>query len=224
MVAAAPPPPPPAEVAPAVPPAIFPGSPPAAASPYVPGVYVEQGIASWYGEPFHGRRAANGEIFDMNTMVAAHRTMPFGSMVRVTNLNNGRQAEVRIIDRGPFIEGRVLDLAYSAAQALGMIGSGIAPVRIELLSGPAAPTGDFAVQVGAFADRANADRLRDRLRVRYQPVVIEQVNGSSARLFRVLVGRLPTLDAAQQMAVELKSRESVHTFIVRLDQAMDFTD
>ena len=92
-------------------------SPPTRGTPFVPGVYLEQGVASWYGVPFNGRRAANGEIFDMNMMVAAHRTLPFGSIVRVTNLNNGLQAEVRIIDRGPFVGGRVLDLAYGLRRA-----------------------------------------------------------------------------------------------------------
>src|SRR5882762_8717344 len=102
--------------------------PPTGSAPSAPSIYVEQGTASWYGLPFHGRRAANGEIFDMNTLVAAHRTLPFGSILRVTNLNNGRQIEVRVIDRGPFVGDRVLDLARAAAIGLDMIGTGTAPI------------------------------------------------------------------------------------------------
>ncbi len=95
--------------------------------------------------------------------MAAHRTLPFGSILRVTNLNNGRDVQVRVIDRGPFVGDRILDLARAAAVSLDMIGTGTARVRIELLSGPNPAVGDFTVQIGAFADRANAERLRDRL-------------------------------------------------------------
>jgi rare lipoprotein A (peptidoglycan hydrolase) len=87
--------------------------------------YTEEGSASWYGEPFHGRRASNGEIYDMNKMTAAHRTMAFGTMVRVTNLTNGKTAVVRITDRGPFVDNRIIDLSRAAAQAIESIGSGV---------------------------------------------------------------------------------------------------
>jgi rare lipoprotein A len=96
--------------------------------------YTEQGIASWYGFPFQGRRASDGEIYDMNQMTAAHRTLPFNTIVRVTNLNNGMQTEVRIIDRGPFVEGRIIDLSLAAAKAIDMVGTGTAPVRLEMIS------------------------------------------------------------------------------------------
>jgi rare lipoprotein A len=184
----------------------------------VPGIYVEEGRASWYGIPFNGRRAADGEIFDMNSLVAAHRTLPFGSILRVTNLNNGRDVQVRVIDRGPFVGDRILDLARAAAVALDMIGTGTAPVRIELLSGPVAPAGDFTVQIGAFTDRANAERLRDRLLARYQPILIQEDDTPTGHFFRVRVGRVPTADAAQQLAAELKLSEGYQTFVMRLDQ------
>src|SRR4029077_14573185 len=116
-----------------------PAAPSTRTAPFIPAIYVEQGVASWYGVPFQGRRAADGEIFDMNMLVAAHRTLPFGSILRVTNLNNGRDVQVRVIDRGPFVGDRVLDLARAAAVALDMIGTGTAPVRIELLSSPIPP-------------------------------------------------------------------------------------
>lgn len=93
----------------------------------------QRGIASWYGGYFHGRRSASGEIYNQNAMTAAHKTLPFGTRVRVTNLNNGRSAIVRINDRGPFIRGRVIDLSRAAASSVGMLGSGIAPVKVEVL-------------------------------------------------------------------------------------------
>jgi rare lipoprotein A len=195
--------------------------PPARGAPFVPGNYIEQGVASWYGVPFHGRRAADGEIFDMNTLVAAHRTLPFGSILRVTNLNNGRQIEVRVIDRGPFIEGRILDLARAAAAGLDMIGTGTAPVRIELLSGPSPAIGDFTVQVGAFVDRTNAERLRDRLLARYQPIFIQDFDAPNGHFYRVRVGRVPNPDAAQQLASQLRNSDGFQTFVMRLDQTID---
>jgi rare lipoprotein A len=187
--------------------------PPTRTAPFVPGIYVEQGVASWYGEPFHGRRAANGEIFDMNTLVAAHRTLPFGSILRVTNLNNGRDVEVRVVDRGPFVGDRILDLARAAAVSLDMIGTGTAPVRIELLSGPSPAGGEFTVQVGAFADRANAEQLRERLLTRYHPIFIQDYDAPSGHFYRVRIGRVPSPDAAQQLAAQLRNSDGFQTFV-----------
>jgi rare lipoprotein A len=184
-------------------------------------MFVEEGKASWYGIPFHGRRAANGEIFDMNSLVAAHRTLPFGSILRVTNLNNGRNVQVRVIDRGPFVGDRIVDLARAAAVALDMIGTGTAPVRIELLSGPNPAIGDFTVQIGAFADRGNAERLRDRLVERYQPIFIQDYDAPAGHFYRVRVGRVPSPDAAQQLATQLKNDDGFQTFVMRLDQPND---
>ena len=192
--------------------------PPTRSTPFIPGIFIQEGTASWYGVPFNGRRAANGEIFDMNTLVAAHRTLPFGSILRVTNLNNGRDVQVRVIDRGPFVGDRIVDLARAAAVALDMIGTGTAPVRIELLSGPNPSVGDFTVQVGAFSDRANAERLRDRLLERYQPIFIQEYDTPSGHFYRLRVGRVANPDAAQQLADQLKSSEGItQTFVMRLD-------
>ena len=94
---------------------------------------VQEGIASYYADQFHGRRTANGEIFDMHALTAAHRTLPFNTRVRVTNLDNGRAVVVRINDRGPFVKGRIIDLSYEAARVVGMIGPGTARVRLEVL-------------------------------------------------------------------------------------------
>jgi rare lipoprotein A len=157
----------------------------------------------------------------MNSLVAAHRTLPFGCILRVTNLNNGRDVQVRVIDRGPFVGDRVLDLARAAAVALDMIGTGTAPVRIELLGGPIPAAGDFTVQVGAFADRANAERLRERLLARYQPIRIQDYDAPTGHFYRVLVGQFPSPDDAQQLAVHLKNSDGFQTFVLRLDQPID---
>jgi len=96
----------------------------------------QEGLASYYGEKFHGRKTASGEVFNMYEMTAAHRTLPFGTYVRVTNLENGRSVVVRINDRGPFAKGRIIDLSYAAAKRLGMVHSGVAKVRIEVIAYP----------------------------------------------------------------------------------------
>lgn len=121
-----------------------------------PGVgYTEEGVASWYGFPFQGRRTSDGEIYDMNTMVAAHRTLPFNTIVRVTNLSNGLQTEVRIVDRGPFVEGRIIDLSLAAAKVLGVVGPGTAPVRLELVSaGPVETPGEISGPSGSASGAA----------------------------------------------------------------------
>src|SRR5271165_285310 len=102
-----------------------------------PPITSEEGIASWYGIPYHGRQAANGEIYDMEKMTAAHRTLPFGTWVRVTNLTNGKTTEVRITDRGPFIDGRIIDLSRAAAREIDLLIPGIVQVRVDVIN-PAA--------------------------------------------------------------------------------------
>jgi rare lipoprotein A len=195
--------------------------PPPPGPPPVAGVYLEQGVASWYGVPFNGRRAANGEVYDMNKPTAAHRTLPFGSMVRVTNLDNGRQTEVRIIDRGPFVQGRIIDLSFAAARSVDMVGAGIAHVRLELVSSPGrvpVEAGNFTVQVGAFTQRGNAERLRDRLMARYGPVFIEDYDAPTGYFYRVRVGRVPSEQGADRLAARLRSEQRLSTFVVRLDE------
>jgi rare lipoprotein A len=186
--------------------------------PAVPGQYVEQGMASWYGVPFNGHRTSNGEIYDMYQFTAAHRTLPFDSVVRVTNLSNGKQTEVRINDRGPFVENRVIDLSLAAARALDMVGTGTALVRIEVVSGQNPVAGFFTVQVGAFQLRENADRLRAQLSARYSPVTIQEYDSPTGTFYRVRVGRVADQDAAHQLAEQLRSNEQLLPFIVRLDE------
>jgi rare lipoprotein A len=100
----------------------------------VPPAVTMTGRASWYGEPHHGRLTASGEAFDMNALTAAHRSLPFGTRLRVVNLDNDREVEVRVNDRGPSIPGRVLDLSYAAARALGAVGTGVIPIRMTVVS------------------------------------------------------------------------------------------
>src|SRR5260370_19556287 len=152
----------------------------------------ETGVASWYGHPYHGRRAANGEIYDMERMTAAHRTLPFGTWVRVKNLENNQTVEVRITDRGPFARGRILDLSHAAAVSIAMVGPGIAKVKITVIAAPAvietaaapapplaAPSAPeiFAVQVGAFADRNSAEQIRSSMERLYGSAKIVMGDG-----------------------------------------------
>jgi rare lipoprotein A len=185
--------------------------------PLQPG-YSETGLASWYGHPYHGRAAADGEIYDMETLVAAHRTLPFNTWVRVVNLTNNRSVEVRIIDRGPFVDGRIIDLSHAAAKAIDLIGPGTAQVRLEIIRMPeiSGPTA-FAVQVGAFRDHANAERLRARMAERYGSARLALRQGSPS-MWRVLVGSEPTQDGAAALAERIRSESSENNgFVVRLD-------
>ena len=133
-------------------------------------LFVETGWASWYGPPYHNRRAANGEIYDMNAPTAAHRTLPLGSIVRVTNLSTGQRTLVRINDRGPFVEGRIIDLSLAAASEIGVRRVGIAKVRLEVMRAPAPLDrgGRWAVQIGALEDEEVAAKLKDKLSRRYR--------------------------------------------------------
>jgi rare lipoprotein A len=184
-----------------------------------PAGYLEEGNASWYGVPFNGRRASNGEIYDMYKLTAAHRTLPFETMVRVTNLNNGKVTTVRITDRGPFVENRIIDLSLAAAREIESVGPGVVPVRVEVLTQGIDPTGGFfTVQVGAFRDPGNAQRLRDRLNLSYSPIFIQQYDSPDGTFYRVRVGKVSGEDAARQFGEQLRNREGVTPIVVRLDE------
>ena len=126
---------------------------------------VERGIASWYGPGFHGKRTANGEVYDQNGVSAAHKTLPFGTVVEVLNLDNGRTLQVRINDRGPFVRGRIIDLSKGAARKLGVVRSGIANVEIRVVSRrePNRSRHGWTVQVGAFRGERSARSLAREL-------------------------------------------------------------
>lgn len=194
-----------------------PMAPRAAPQSAVPGEYTEQGVASWYGAPFNGRRTSNGEVYDMYQLTAAHRTLPFNAVVRVTNLGNGKQVNVRINDRGPFVANRVIDLSYSAALAIGIVGPGTAEVRLDVMAGPDPNVGFFAVQVGAFQVEENAEHLREHLGVRYTPVTIAEFDSGKGVYYRVRAGRLPSEAAAQELANQIQQQEGTVVFVVRLD-------
>lgn len=183
-----------------------------------PAGYTEQGSASWYGNPFHGRHAANGEIYDMYKLTAAHRTLPFETMVRVTNLNNGKTTTVRITDRGPFVENRIIDLSLAAAREIESVGPGVVPIRLEVLGNVNLTAGFFTVQVGAFRDRANAERLRDRLNASYSPIFIQQLDSPDGIYYRVRVGKISGEDAAHDLGEQLRAKEGFTPFVVRLDE------
>lgn len=182
------------------------------------------GRASWYGYPYQGRPTASGEIYNMYAMTAAHRTLPFGTRVRVNDLDNGRAVEVRINDRGPFIRGRIIDLSYAAAEALGMVGSGTANVRLEILNphvvyGASAAPGVYAVQVGAFRDRNNAVRLQALIQPHFGPVLIQSYDSPvEGLLYRVRVGQLNSEPTAEILASDLKQAGlATVTYVVRLN-------
>lgn len=185
--------------------------------------YVEEGVASWYGVPFHGRPAADGEIYDMEAMVAAHRLMPFNTWVRVTNLTNGKTVDVRIIDRGPFVAGRFLDLSKAAARQIDLIGPGTGRVKLEVISAPSdIPSNDFyGVQVGAFAVYANAERTRMEYAERFGVAQLAVKQGP-VPLWRVLVGKEKSIQQAQQVADQLRA-EHKNVFVVRLDETIPST-
>lgn len=192
--------------------------PPAERMPPIAGVYVEEGVASWYGDPFNGRHAANGEIYDMYQFTAAHRTLPFNSIVRVTNLTTGKQTQVRINDRGPFVANRIIDLSLSAARAIDMLGPGTAQVRLEVMGGTTNPTaGLFGVQVGAFLQRENADKLRDHLSERFAPASVVPYDSPNGTFYRVRVGRVASEQAATQLAAQLHDETHSTAFVIRLD-------
>ena len=187
----------------------------------VPVGHTEEGVASWYGHPYHGRQAANGEIYDMEKMTAAHRTLPFNTWVRVHDLATNRTTEVRITDRGPFVGGRIIDLSHAAAQELGIIGPGTARVRVEVIrTPPGIAPGLFAVQVGAFRDRGNAERLRAQMESRYGAARLLQ-RAENPAIWRVLVGAEPSEEDALRLAERIRqdSVEKTPGFVVRIDSA-----
>jgi rare lipoprotein A len=139
---------------------------------------VETGIASWYGAPYNNRRGSNGKVYNMHAMTAAHRTLPLGSVVRVTNLRTGTWAIVRITDRGPFVEGRILDLSLAAAKKVDVWRPGIATVRVEVMETPAPldSGGRWAVQIGPFQKEGQARELKEHLARRYHTAKVLSFN------------------------------------------------
>lgn len=180
--------------------------------------HTETGIASWYGHPYHGRQAADGEIYDMETLVAAHRTLPFQTWVRVRNLTNDKSIDVRIIDRGPFVGGRIIDLSHAAAQQIEMLGPGTARVEVTVIRTPPNPEPAlFGVQIGAFADRSNADRAQRNMEKTYGAARVVERFGTTP-LWRVLAGREMSQESAEALAQRIRiEQKTPEAFVVRLD-------
>lgn len=172
---------------------------------------VDHGVASWYGPKFHGRTTASGEPFDQEALTAAHKTLPFGSLVEVVNLDNGRTVQVRINDRGPFVRGRVIDLSRAAAREIGLIGPGTAKVDVVLLESPAGEL--YAVQAGAFRDADRALALRTQIAALTTAVEVSTRDG----WHRVLVGPFASYDEARQMRRDL-ARRGVEAVVRRLPE------
>ena len=166
-----------------------------------------EGIASWYGPGFQGKQTANGEVFDTHALTAAHRTLPFNSVVEVSNLDNGKRVTVRINDRGPFIKGRVIDLSKAGAQAIDMIGPGTARVKLRVTrivnkpspTRPRQANVQYIVQLGAFRDVSKARRLADQVRPSYSNVRVT----SSADWHRVQIGPFEGQSQAEQIVAKL---------------------
>ncbi len=180
-------------------------------------VYTITGTASWYGPPYNKRRGANGEIFDQDALTAANRTLPLNSLIEVTNLRTGRQAIMRVTDRGPFVPDRVLDLSVGSAKVIGVYLPGLAPVRIDVYAAPSPidTGGRWCVQIGAFKHGDEADKLRDHLQRKYQTANVIEFTGPTGHWVRIR----PQNDdksRAVEIANELQPKEG-SAYLTRLD-------
>ncbi|MDA8163433.1 MAG: septal ring lytic transglycosylase RlpA family protein [Desulfobacteraceae bacterium] len=178
--------------------------------------FQETGLASWYGKDFDGKKTSNGETYDMYGGTAAHKTLPMNTTVLVHNMENGRETVVRINDRGPFVKGRIIDLTHTAAEKLGMLEKGTARVRITALGEAVTVArggerfeqflphqdfnkGDFYVQIGSFLERANAERLKDKMVGWGRPAVVREYQQEGKKFYRVQVHAGSDLDGARRM-------------------------
>jgi rare lipoprotein A len=171
------------------------------------------GQASWYGHPHHGRRTASGEIYDMHGLTAAHRALPFGTRLLVVNLGSGQSAEVRVNDRGPFVDDRIIDLSYGAARALGAVGPGVIPVRLRVIGlaerdagGATGGASGFSLQLGAFTSRSRAEALRDAFARDGGEARISEAELNGETYYRVRVGTFPDRAAAEAVARRLAEK------------------
>ena len=196
--------------------------------------FQQDGIASWYGRKFHGRKTSNGEVYDMYGKSAAHKTLPMGVYVRVTNLVNKRQIVVRINDRGPFVAGRIIDLSYGAAKELGIVTSGTAKVHLQALGYRQAgkahsqsdsydsgqvdyDSGSYAVQIGAFTVASNAHKLASKMRSQYGKAEVAAMVRDGVNVYRVWVGEYKSLESAEQATATFVAGGYAGSYVVAFD-------
>lgn len=199
-------------------------APPPPAAPDVHGkpTLVETGVASWYGPPYAGRKGADGKVYDQNAMTAAHRTLPLGSIVRVTNLTTNQSAVVKITDRGPFVKGRIIDLSLAAAKATGLYRMGVAKVRVEAWApGPsrdpsAIPGGRWCVQVGAFEHEKDAIKLKEQMMRRYRTAKVIEFPGPTGHWVRINPAH-PDKANADEVAASIHVSGDAEPYLVRTD-------
>ncbi len=192
-----------------------PAAPTVSESPAAGRSYRETGLASWYGRESHGRKTASGEVFDMNGMSAAHRTLPFGTRIRVTNLENYKSVIVTVNDRGPFVKTRIIELSQGAARELGFTAQGTATVKIETLE-PVDGGAQYTVQAAVFTEEESARMLKERLSKKFEQVAIVPFETGLGKLFRVRVGAYSTEERAELTASKLKL-EGMEPFVIRKD-------
>ncbi len=194
--------------------------------------FAQKGKASWYGKKFHGRKTANGERYDMYSVSAAHKTLPMGTYVRVDNLDNGRQLDIRLNDRGPFVQGRIIDLSYGAAKKLGVVGPGTANVKVTALGNRVSAAqstgskkaayrpvdwnkGRFTFQVGAFSDPKNAERYKNKLASLYKNAhITPYFHPDHGKLYGVRIGLATSYKQALEYKTALRQKEFPGAFTI----------
>jgi rare lipoprotein A len=179
--------------------------------------YSQIGVASWYGIEEDGGKTASGERFSMHGYTAAHRSLPIGTIARVINLENGRDVIVKINDRGPFKEGRIIDLSYAAAKSIGIIGNGTVKVKVEVISVPGRTSdyfrAEYTVQVGSFRDKQSALSLKRELDMNLSDVRIETIDLDGDIYYRIRVGRFSEQGEAEKLATRLRKSGYIGTVI-----------
>ncbi len=197
--------------------------------------FVQEGLASWYGPGFNGRPTASGEPYNMWAFTAAHKTLPLGTLVKVTNLENGKSVIARITDRGPFVPGRIIDLSARCAQCLGCFRDGLAKVKVQAVQGatkqvvgnstywkpapvPSFRYGKFAVQIGAFRNETNAYLLQDRMKGQYCRVMSAYVPDKPGLWYMVQVGSYRDLDVAKEQAEKYRADGFRGAFVIAVDR------
>jgi rare lipoprotein A len=175
----------------------------------------ETGTAAWYGREYQGKKTASGEVFDMNGLTAAHRTLPLGTVIRATNLENVKSVTVTINDRGPFTRNIILDLSYAAARKLGFSDKGTARVQIDILESGHEPA-QYTVYAATYTEEENARLLKFRLSKKFEVVAIVPFETNVAKFYRVRVGSYASEERAEQVAAKL-AREGLEPIVMRKD-------